>query len=1142
MTLQIIPVTYAADELPVYKKTDAFSACKGEQGYDGWYYMYETSNGEYKEMSWGGSSFTGNGGAQINEHFIVPGYGTPAILAWEAPYSGTVTLTEQDNTVYRNGPNPSGGDVIATLLKNDEILTDDNAHETKWTFDNTCSNGNPPVGRQSYKVTEMHITKGDVLYHKVDCGTNNTGSAIYWKPIITYTAVDSEQPEESPKPTDTPSPTATPTPSTPSPSPTATPTPAPSEEPKKTEYKKTDAFSACKGEQGYDGWYYMYETSSGEYKEMSWGGSSFTGNGGAQINEHFIVPGYGTPAILAWEAPYSGTVTLTELHNVYRDGPNAGGGDVTATLMLNDKVLTDTNGNKTQWVYDNTCYNGKGNQQYKVTELRITKGDILYHKTDCGTNNTGSAIYWKPIITYTQIDAVQPTPTPKPTATPTPSTPTPKPTPTPTPSEKPEEKKSVYKKVDAFSECNGQQGYDGWYYYSKNSSTQALTELPWNGNSFAKGGNAINTHFIQPGYNTPTVLAWKAPYSGIVTLSLTSNTMYRSAANPKGGDTVATLRLNDTIVKQNNGNDARWVFDNTCKNGVGNQNYTITGVQIKKGDVLYHEVDCGENNTSADVFWKPIITYTYFEPYRLEGDGSEENPYLIDSAEGLNAVAEAVKTADGAVYSKFTEDVKASRNTTLIEKYTGVINGNNHVLTLYGKPLIEKAAGEVRINNLIIDGQVSGKENIAAFIGCTDEENEDSVIIANCGNAATVSASDDNAAGFVGWVSDNYTITVKNSFNYGAVTSAGSGADPFANVSIFGECDYQKCYYLKDGTKANGSSAVNPSVSIARTADEFAGGAVTYELGNVFGQKLTDPKDKYPVFKTSDNGVYRKGNVYTNTLIDPSELKFSMQSSFSSDGKQGVDGWYYLKFDSKKQEYAEMPWQNNCYGMKDGSGNLMSFVTKQGIMQPTLDVCVGWKAPMAGKVRLTTGTKIFKASKGADVTVEIITRGQTCWSAEIPGGQTKPEDGAAHDIVVDVGCGDMIYFAVSAKSSTSAAILWTPQVEYVQTVKFTAADKQITDMSQLKDGDRIECMFYDDGSLEKKSNAYLAIYDENGTMMKISEPASVGGASTGSGAMLSFDADFAAEDYKNWELRLMIVNGDGKNINPIIKHDLYGVK
>ena len=765
-----------------------------------------------------------------------------------------------------------------------------------------------------------------------------------------------------------------------------------------------------------------------------------------------------------------------------------------------------------------------------MTELRITKGDILYHKTDCGTNNTGSAIYWKPIITYTQIDAVQPTPTPKPT-------------PTPTPSEKPEEeKKSVYKKVDAFSECNGQQGYDGWYYYSKNSSTQALTELPWNGNSFAKGGNAINMHFIQPGYNTPTVLAWKAPYSGIVTLSLTSNTMYRSAANPKGGDTVATLRLNDTVVKQNNGNDARWVFDNTCKNGVGNQNYTITGVQIKKGDVLYHEVDCGENNTSADVFWKPIITYTYFEPYRLEGDGSEENPYLIDSAEGLNAVAEAVKTADGAVYSKFTEDVKASRNTTLIEKYTGVINGNNHVLTLYGKPLIEKAAGEVRINNLIIDGQVSGEENIAAFIGCTNEENEDSVIIENCGNAATVSTSDDNAAGFVGWVSDNDTITVKNSFNYGAVTSAGSGADPFANVSIFGECDYQKCYYLKDGTKANGSSAVNPSVSVSRTADEFAGGAVTYELGNVFGQKLTDPKDKYPVFKTSDNGVYRKGNVYTNTLIDPSELKFSMQSSFSADGKQGVDGWYYLKFDSKKQEYAEMPWQSNCFGMKDSSGNLMSFVTKQGIMQPTLDVCVGWKAPMAGKVRLTTGTKIFKASKGADATVEIITRGQTCWSAEIPGGQTKPEDGAAHDIVVDVGCGDMIYFAVSAKSSASAAILWTPQVEYVQTVKFTAADKQITDMSQLKDGDRIECMFYDGGSLEKKSNAYLAIYDENGTMMKISEPASVGGASTGSGAMLSFDADFAAEDYKNWELRLMVVNGDGKNINPIIKHDLYGVK
>ena len=52
----------------------------------------------------------------------------------------------------------------------------------------------------------------------------------------------------------------------------------------------------------------------------------------------------------------------------------------------------------------------------------------------------------------------------------------------------------------------------------------------------------------------------------------------------------------------------------------------------------------------------------------------------------------------------------------------------------------------------------------------------------------------------------------------------------------------------------------------------------------------------------------------------------------------------------------------------------------------------------------------------------------------------------------------------------------------------------------------------------------------------------VGGNSKGSGCILSFDIDFVYEDYKDCELSLMIINGDGKNINPIVKHNLYSVK
>ena len=903
---------------------------------------------------------------------------------------------------------------------------------------------------------------------------------------------------------------------------------------KKTRYEMAESIGKCNGQQGYDGWYFMYKDSKGAYIDMTWTDNKFKGIGGESVDEHFIVPGYDAPTVVGWEAPYTGTVTLTAQDNtVYRNGPYPTGEDVIATMKLNNEILTDDNGKETRWVFDNTCYNGSGNQSYTVTNLHINKGDIIYHEVDCGTNNTGAAIYWKPIITYTYMepDAEKPDPTVTPTIEPTA---TPEATATPEPDT---ERKTVFKKVDAFSECNGQQGYDGWYYYFRNGSAGKLKELEWTGTQFGTGVN-INTHFINPDYNTSAVLAWEAPYSGIVTLSLTDNTMYRVDSHPNGGDSIATLKLNDEILKLNNGQEARWVFDKNCKNGIGNQNYTITDVQINKGDILYHEVDCGEFNSCAGIYWKPIITYTYMEPYHLEGDGSQENPYLIDSTDGLNALADVIATTDKPIYSKFTADVKASGNTRPIEEYTGTIDGNNHKLTLRGNTFIKKAKNKVIIKNLIIDGNVNATNNAAAFISHTDTAGSTDIMIENCGNAAVVRASENNAAGFVGWINENDKISIKNSYNYGQVTSNGSAAEPFANADASLQVTYENCYYIENGTTANGV-AVNPQMSTKKTKQEFDSGEVTYSLGNAFGQKLTEPKNEYPVFRTSDNGVYRKGNVYTNKLIETSDLKFSMQSSF---GQQSKDGWYYLQYNDATGVYDELSWLDNYYAAKDNSGNVTSYITQQGIIQPTLSACIGWKAPMAGKVRLTTGTNIFKIGKGAATTVKIIIDGKSIWQETIPGDQIDESKGIKHDIMVDVGCGDMIYFDVSAKDPTSAAVFWTPQVEYIQTAKFTANDKQILNISEINNGNRIECLFYDAGILEKKSNAYLAFYDKNGTMVKLSEAAFVGGNSKGSGCILSFDIDFVYEDYKDCELSLMIINGDGKNINTIVKHNLYSVK
>ena len=334
-------------------------------------------------------------------------------------------------------------------------------------------------------------------------------------------------------------------------------------------YKRTDAYSS--GVQGTGGWYFMYENAAGEYVKMT---GTFSGED-ARFDEHFMVPGFGVPVVLAWEAPYTGTVTLTEQDNVYRNGPYPTGGDVTATLKLNDTILTDDKGKETQWVFDNTCENGIGNQEYTVTGLHVDKGDVIYHKVDCGTNNTGAAIYWKPIVTYTECEMIP-------------------------------DAQATFKRTVAFSDGKGVHGYHGWYFYKKDKTTNEYVPLKWDSSQFRLDDTYVNEHFALPGSNAPAVIAWKAPYTGTVKLTH-QDSVYRDGAPNTAEDITATLKLN-------NNNLWSHTFDNTCTNTVGKTAiYTIEDVHVNAGDVIYHEVDCGTNTQGRYIYWKPIVTYTAFD-------------------------------------------------------------------------------------------------------------------------------------------------------------------------------------------------------------------------------------------------------------------------------------------------------------------------------------------------------------------------------------------------------------------------------------------------------------------------------------------------------------------------------------------------
>ena len=349
---------------------------------------------------------------------------------------------------------------------------------------------------------------------------------------------------------------------------------------------------------------------------------------------------------------------------------------------------------------------------------------------------------------------------------------------------------SVYKKTNAYSACGGKQGYDGWYFMYKNPNTGECEDMTWIGNYFKGiGDERVNEHFIVPGYDTPTVVGWTAPYTGTVTLTAQDNTVYRNGPNPSGEDVIATLRLNDEILTDDNGQKAQWVFDNTCYNGFGNRTYKVTNLHINKGDMLYHEVDCGKNCTGVGIYWKGIIEYT-----EIDFDETERDIYFINTITDYKHYADIVNSTNPSACAKLMTDIECNGNTPQLVNFKGTIDGNNHKITLCGHPLIKSAKGGAVIKNLVLDGAVKEENNSAAFIESIGAD-EQSVTIRNCANAADIYASCNNAAGFVGYVGGNSVLNIKNSYNYGLITSMGDMANAFPNsdASAFIRCEHS--YY-----------------------------------------------------------------------------------------------------------------------------------------------------------------------------------------------------------------------------------------------------------------------------------------------------------------------------------------------------------
>ncbi len=175
----------------------------------------------------------------------------------------------------------------------------------------------------------------------------------------------------------------------------------------------------------------------------------------------------------------------------------------------------------------------------------------------------------------------------------------------------------------------------------------------------------------------------------------------------------------------------------------------------------------------------------------LEGAGTAESPYLIQSAKDLAYFSDTVfggNTYSGKVV-KMTTSVDVNGNTLFLAGYqksfagtfdgghnailndnitfTGTVDGNANAVGLFRTV----GAGSV-IRNLVLDGTVTaaGKNSAGAFVGMANP-----TTIENCYNFATVNSSSWYVGGFIGNALGAGS-TIRNSANFGTVTSTFSAS------------------------------------------------------------------------------------------------------------------------------------------------------------------------------------------------------------------------------------------------------------------------------------------------------------------------------------------------------------------------------
>lgn len=489
----------------------------GAQGLNGWFYQTNSSKqplgaeniSKYLEND----KYFDDHGLEIKSSFIQPSADKSALVKWVVALDGEVKITSNYTKFVDNDANPHWADgTLVSLYHNNTLLKQERffANRTEEVY-------------KDLSVDYLKVKKKDTITLVVDGLSNNA----YDGGLYSLSIKDLSNQKDATKYTEN------------------------------TNSSNTTSFENSFGEQGSDGWYYLYGSTianakfTEEYAEEKHYSEKAPN---LEIKKDFIHPAANASAIIQWVVAKDGNIDVLGSYTKFgHDDGNVNWPDGTRLIVhLNNKEIMNKKVNVSH-LEENVI-------PIALKKIKVLKNDKLSFQIIAESNIAYDGGVLDIVIKEEQeVITIPP-----------------------------------YSNTTTLSKDFGVQGINGWYYgygTDANNFKQAEGFDEENGVHFQPGlpGLALKHDFVEPNEKEAVIYVWKVSESGKINLT-SDYTKYKNG-NPEDiypNGVIFKVYHNDKLlvtedIKVSTSDDIKFTYD-------------LQDIDVKKDDKFYFVIDAKNNN------------------------------------------------------------------------------------------------------------------------------------------------------------------------------------------------------------------------------------------------------------------------------------------------------------------------------------------------------------------------------------------------------------------------------------------------------------------------------------------------------------------------------------------------------------------